>query len=424
MTIEEALKIIKEFINGTCLHLVDQEALETLIPELAESEDEKIRKGLIEALKTSKTVGELKFILPEPTREECIAYLEKLKGKMTAEEFESSELFQLKLKTKYANGYQDGLAQKEQKEIPLMNGDADLYFDNWIQYNDTTKRGCFEEGIRYAQRLQKEQKPLSTEETELNSIAFLEQMGYTCIPPKKEHQNNSDAPKNALGGALNSPLDKDKNLDEIAQDYVDGVKEYNSEPTWDLVQTAVCYGYHYREQEEHSMSAEEEWSEEDERIIDTIVSVLGQYIDYKAVSGTGSGYATPRYSKEIDWLKSLRPPQDRCKDCPHRGDMFLLTQGVKSGKHDLAIKFMNYLDENRPEDKMSLSNGECEDIDKAFKEGDWAKIIRYVDKYHPHWKPSEEQMNALNFAITYFMHETSYKNPTELRDLYNQLKKL
>lgn len=33
---------------------------------------------------------------------------------------------------------------------------------------------------------QKEQKPLSTEETELNSIAFLEQLGYTCIPPEVE----------------------------------------------------------------------------------------------------------------------------------------------------------------------------------------------------------------------------------------------
>ena len=30
-------------------------------------------------MKTSKSVGELKFILPEPTREECIAYLEKQK---------------------------------------------------------------------------------------------------------------------------------------------------------------------------------------------------------------------------------------------------------------------------------------------------------------------------------------------------------
>ena len=97
---------------------------------------------------------------------------------------------------------------------------------------DENAKDSFERGIKVGMiRQQKEQKPLSTEETELNSLAFLEQMGYTCIPPKKEHQNNSDAPKNALGGALNSPLDKDKNLDDIAQDYVDGVKEYNPEPT-------------------------------------------------------------------------------------------------------------------------------------------------------------------------------------------------
>ena len=56
--------------------------------------------------------------------------------------------------------------------------------------------------------------------------------------------------------------------------------------------------------------------------------------------------------------------------------------------------------------------------DTRIKLGDFLKSLR------PHWKPSEEQMNALNFAITYFMHETSYKNPTELRDLYEQLKKL
>ena len=253
MTIEEALKIIKEFINGTCLHLVDQEALETLIPELAESEDEKIRKGLIEALKTSKTVGELKFILPEPTREECIAYLEKLKGKMTAEEFESSELFQLKLKTKYANGYQDGLAQKEQKEIPLMNGDADLYFDNWIQYNDTTKRGCFEEGIRYAQRLQKEQKPLSTEETELNSIAFLEQMGYLCIPPGKEL-------KPAEWG------EKEKeNLDKccavIAQ----------PDTFFDTYFRQKCLDFLFEISKKFSLPPKQEWSEEDENNLNKLL---------------------------------------------------------------------------------------------------------------------------------------------------------
>ena len=47
--------------------------------------------------------------------------------------------------------------QKEQKpEIPLMDGDADLYFDNWFQHKgQVSSRQCFEEGMRYAKRLQK-----------------------------------------------------------------------------------------------------------------------------------------------------------------------------------------------------------------------------------------------------------------------------
>ena len=50
MTREEAIKIVKEFINGTCLHLVDQEALKTLIPELAESEDERVEKLITDSV--------------------------------------------------------------------------------------------------------------------------------------------------------------------------------------------------------------------------------------------------------------------------------------------------------------------------------------------------------------------------------------
>lgn len=59
--------------------------------------------------------------------------------------------------------------QKEEKELPLMGGNADLYFDEWNQQKQNpTKRQCFEEGMRYAQRLQKEQKP-----AEINVKALL-----------------------------------------------------------------------------------------------------------------------------------------------------------------------------------------------------------------------------------------------------------
>ena len=40
----------------------------------------------------------------------------------------------------------------------------------------------------------------------------------------------------------------------------------------------------------------------------------------------------------------------------------------------------------------------------------------------PHWKPSEEQMEALDFAVTYLF--STKQNPTYLRDLYDDLKKL
>lgn len=176
MTQEEAIKILRD-VHDKALFSV-RNALETLIPKLAESEDERIRKGLIEALKTSKTVGELKFILPEPTREEAIVYLEKQKEQdwnkkpcITCQEYnEGFEAGRLEGCTAGYNKAMKEMEHKEQKEIPLMNGDADLYFDNWIQHNDTTKRGCFEEGIRYAQRLQKEQKPA---EWNANDKAFI-----------------------------------------------------------------------------------------------------------------------------------------------------------------------------------------------------------------------------------------------------------
>jgi hypothetical protein len=47
----------------------------------------------------------------------------------------------------------------------------------------------------------------------------------------------------------------------------------------------------------------------------------------------------------------------------------------------LALGFIHFLDENRPEGKMCLSNGECGDIEKAFNEQDWPKLSRYLDKY-------------------------------------------
>ena len=104
-----------------------------------------------------------------------------------------------------------------------------------------------------------------------------------------------------------------------------------------------------------------EWSKEDEKMLTGIIARGSSQVP---------PYDPALREEQIEWLmnrlKSLRPQ-------PHK-------EICQAAQHELAIKFMNYRDENRPEGKMCLSNGECEDIDKAFKENDWARIMRYVDK--------------------------------------------
>lgn len=200
MNREEAIKVLnsRPYVGEV------REALETLIPELRESKDERIRKRLIEALKASKTVGELKFVLPEPTKEECIAYLENLKDASKA--IEVVDRIDKYIDEHLANAHD------------MKDSDPDKkYYLGW--------------------------------DAALGNMSGILQDVYSG-EKQKEHQNNSDAHNESSWAGMISSSDKDKNLDEIAQDYIDSVKKYNPEPTWDLMQTAVCYGYHLAEQKE------------------------------------------------------------------------------------------------------------------------------------------------------------------------------
>lgn len=133
------------------------------------------------------------------------------------------------------------------------------------------------------------------------------------------------------------------------------------------------------------------WSEEDENMLTGIIKRGSSQIPF----------GEPALRKEqLEWL------MDRFK--------FLHFQS-----RDYAITFWTYLDEHRPEGKMRLSNGECADIEKAFIEHDWAKILRYAKKYRPSWKPSEEQMEALenSTALTEEQGEALYSLVQDLKKL-------
>ena len=157
--------------------------------------------------------------------------------------------------------------------------------------------------------------------------------------------------------------------------------------------------------ERFNLQPKQEWSEEDEETLACVISVFGDFAECKNVSVPPA--SAKRYLKR---LKSLHPQP--------REEIY------RAAKHDIAIRFMNYLDENGPEGKMSLSNGECEDIDKAFKENDWAKIMQYVEKYRPSWKPSKEQMQYLLAVINNPNNAGAESCHLTLGSLYNDLKKL
>ena len=207
MNREEAIKVLNSRpYTGEVL-----EALETLIPELNENTDERIRKWLVGYF---TRIGK-SWIHREFTCKQIIAYLEKQKNASYA--IEAVERIDKYIDENLANAHD------------MKDSDPDKKY--YLGWDDALGKMA---GIL--------QDVYSGEKQKESLRDFIDNFPYSA--EQKEHQNNSDAPNESSWAGMISSSDKDKNLDEIAQDYVDSVKEYNSEPTWDLMQTAVCCGYH------------------------------------------------------------------------------------------------------------------------------------------------------------------------------------
>jgi hypothetical protein len=163
-----------------------------------------------------------------------------------------------------------------------------------------------------------EHKSLSTEETELNSLAFLTELGYTCIPPTKE---------------------------------------------------------------KHA-----EWSEDDKRMIDTIIYDLERH----------GGKEDSSYSAEINWLKELK---DRVQQQPKQ--------------------------EWSEEDDYVYNEILKRVADKKLYDHDLEYIYTCLKSLKPRWKPSEEQLKTLWDAIVYVEGcHSNYRGGRVLELLYNELKQL
>ena len=442
MTKEEAINEIKswDFLEGK-----EIEAIHTLVPELAEDEDERVRKSLIEFLTIIKGIsenGRTTWTVRKGDAEMCkssIAYLEKQK-----ENIEKEYVFRPLAGTDITIAAEQAIRRADEGDrlvlafngayIPVRKGcNANKIVDIYDAFIEKQKDAS--KAIEAVDRIDKyidehlanahdmkdsnpDKKYYRGWDDALGEMARILQDVYSG--EKQKEQNGKDEEctdftiyyplKNGKGEyecipySFNDSLtffSEDKDLidfhracfytEEECNEWIEQQKEQKSvdydHEMWKNCEVNFEGGKKevIEHPEKYGLQKPAEWNGEDKEMLDSIIRV---------VCGVGVQPNGLR-EKQVSWLKALRP-QSKDEIYKEKDEAF------KLGKHQLAIKFMNYLDENRPEGKMSLSNGECEDIDKAFKENDWPKIMRYVEKYSPQLKPewSEEDEDMLNSCIS------------------------
>ena len=245
------------------------------------------------------------------------------------------------------------------------------------------------------------------------------------LEKQKEHQNKSDAQEKALGRDLTFPQDKDKNLDEIAQDYVDRVKECNPEPTWNLMQTAVCYGYHCCEQKEQKPVEDKsfyEWVED--------------YYSHNKVNNPHSYDKGDEIQFDhkgfISFCEAYCYPQNLVLH-----DTFGYEEGRQTGQNEGVKLVLNNPEKYGLQKPVEWSEEDEEMLNSIImvvcgigvqpSNGLREKQVRFLKSHLPSWKPSEEQMNVLSIVIDEYYHactKGSDDKSKTLKTLFEQLKKL
>jgi len=139
---EEAIEVIKKHWPAPS-HSILRESLQALIPELAESEDERVRKDIIALIEFGLTDGSAVSPGSRTTKEEALAYLEKQKYDRMKPIYDAKESFESALEkawNNYHNGYEN----------------VDKLEDDYVE---CAHAKGFREGYLFGIEKQKEQKP-------------------------------------------------------------------------------------------------------------------------------------------------------------------------------------------------------------------------------------------------------------------------
>ena len=392
MNIEQKNRLIALCENMKSYGYTDGvEELKSIFPELRESEDERIRKFLIDILSHGTWRKEWPFSPPE-----CISWLEKQKESLHISETCKEN----------ADSFTDEDERIRKEIISFIEHEEALgnIPDGWHQ----AKRPG--EWIAYLEK-QKEQKPAEPQDySGLNDLeraihrgflaAGVENVPVTII--KETAKECLAQPKPAEWSAY------DKATIEYIIEDIKGLRD--DETDEEAIET---YDRELNLLESINSSVKlsnytnpAEWSEVDEKDMAYIIQILYDCYAYKK-----HNLSKTDYDNLVNKLKSFSSQPKQLKES-HK-------EGFQTARHATALAFMKYCDKIRPNGKMCLSNSECEEIEKAFLVGDWEKIERYFHKYS--WKPSEEQMEAFEESL---MSVAYTENKTILESLYEQLKAL
>ncbi len=296
MTHKEAIERIKTRFDKWALDDEDMKAIQNIIPELAENEDEKIRKGILETIKQCPDT----FLNPK-NRDEMIVYLEKLND------------FQFNYPGLY---FYDG---------------KKLHF----QGNPAMEENPYDFAMSQQEK-QKEQKPAEWSEKD------------------KLHLNN------AILATMS-----DWGVDSNTSRWLKSLPE------------------------RFSLQPKQEWSEEDDAILKEIVSFFKDgTVKLQHDLDLYAGFLEKKF-------KSLRPQP--------KSELTLLDENIIKA----AVAFVEQ------NDHFNVWRG----IDKHT-------VIKALRSLKPSWKPSEEQMRALDSAINYLTEHTCTPGNSLLISLSTDLQKL
>jgi hypothetical protein len=387
MTREEAIERIKARFDKWALDDEDMKAIQTLIPELRDSEDERIRKEIDTLYSEIDTcISELLKARTDKDSEAEGKALFKMEGLMVAtlQDLSCIEDYLEKQKEQKPIKWTD-LTWKDIVELEGIINNVHYDFSagigqesfgkevlerfrstKGIEYLDEAEQKCwrivlpqphyaFEEG-------QKEQK--SAEKHDL-------------VAKLKEHLANT--PKEQLEAEWKE-LEKWNHVGPTVEEYLCGIKPAECEDCA-MYLSGNCI---HPNGKCENVKSKPEWGEEDQKSLNRAINIC--------ISDFGEDCETARFLKSLPERFNLQPKQEWSEEDRH---------AIVNCEY--AIK-ETFKDEQNPHRIGTL---------------DWFKSLR------PSWKPSKEQMEALRKLMKYAVSLSSYYDiQKEIESLYNDLNKL